>query len=380
MSALTFTAAEFFAGIGLVRLGLERHGGVVVFANDIDPRKHEMYASQFPEDADHFVLGDLRDVSPSSIPEVDLATASFPCTDLSLAGSRMGLNGSQSSAFWCFIEVIRGMASRPRLIMLENVTGFLTSHGGADFASAMLALNDLGYSVDPLVLDAAWFVPQSRPRLFVIAKYRGSARAERVRERASQYGFWESPVRPKAVANFVLSHPEIDWDLRDLPPPPSRHQVLSDVLEQLPDDSPEWWSAERSCYLLSQMSDKHRAEADARMAAAHWTYGTVFRRVRNAKTMAELRTDGIAGCLRTPKGGSGRQILVKFGFGKFSARLLTPRECARLMGAGDYRIDVPLNQALFGFGDAVCVDAISWLAEHYLVPALDEAKALYSRA
>ena len=82
--------------------------------------------------------------------------------------------------------------------------------------------------------------------------------------------------------------------------------------------------------------------------------------------MAELRVDGIAGCLRTPRGGSGRQILVKAGFGEFHARLLTPRECARLMGAGDFKISGSLNQALFGFGDAVCVPVIEWIAKHYL--------------
>jgi DNA (cytosine-5)-methyltransferase 1 len=88
--------------------------------------------------------------------------------------------------------------------------------------------------------------------------------------------------------------------------------------------------------------------------------------------MAELRTDGIAGCLRTPRGGSGRQILFKAGKGRYSVRLLTPRECARLMGADDYRISGSLNQALFGFGDAVCVPVIEWIAENYLNPVINE--------
>jgi DNA (cytosine-5)-methyltransferase 1 len=95
-------------------------------------------------------------------------------------------------------------------------------------------------------------------------------------------------------------------------------------------------------------------------------YGTVFRRVRKERSMAELRTDGIAGCLRTPRGGSGRQILFAAGKGRFAVRLLTPRECARLMGADDFTINVSLNQALFGFGDAVCVPVIEWLARNYL--------------
>jgi DNA (cytosine-5)-methyltransferase 1 len=108
------------------------------------------------------------------------------------------------------------------------------------------------------------------------------------------------------------------------------------------------------------------------IAGSHISYGTVFRRVRHNKSMAELRADGIAGCLRTPRGGSGRQILFKAGQGKYAVRLLTPRECARLMGADDFNITVPLNQALFGFGDAVCVPVITWIAEHYFCPLLTE--------
>src|SRR5438552_10647884 len=105
--------------------------------------------------------------------------------------------------------------------------------------------------------------------------------------------------------------------------------------------------------------------------SAAWSFGMGFRRVREGGSMAELRVDGIAGCLRTPRGGSGRQILVKAGFGEFYALLLTPRECARLMGADDFVISGSLNQALFGFGDAVCVPVIEWIAEHYLNPACE---------
>ena len=87
--------------------------------------------------------------------------------------------------------------------------------------------------------------------------------------------------------------------------------------------------------------------------------------------MAELRTDGLAGCLRTPRGGSGRQILFKAGSGRYFIRLITPREAARLMGTDDFKITAPLNQALFGFGDAVCVPVVAWIAEYYLNPVFE---------
>lgn len=361
------TVAEFFAGIGLMRMGLERAGWKTVFANDIDPLKLEMYRCQFGEDLEHFVLGDVHELSPERVPSVTLATASFPCTDLSLAGTRRGLSGAQSSAFWGFIEVIKGMGRRrPPLILIENVTGFLSSHQGKDLQAALLALNKLGYGVDGFIIDAARFVPQSRQRLFVV----GLLREVNLAESNRSLGFFESEARPKALAEFIFNHPEIDWALGDLPALPSLRLAVDDILEDWPTTSDLWWSSDRVEYLLAQMSMKHREIADRMIGTRRWSYGTVFRRVRNGKSMAELRVDGIAGCLRTPKGGSGRQILFKCGYGNAMARLLTPRECARLMGADDFKIEAPPNQALFGFGDAVCVSVVEWIAKHYFNPLI----------
>jgi len=190
-----------------------------------------------------------------------------------------------------------------------------------------------------------------------------------------------SRIRPALVHRFITAHPEIRWQLRELPEPPERSESsLADILERLPDDAPQWWSQKRAQYLYGQFSARHREIADAMMAKKRWSYATVFRRVRvqangKKRSMGELRADGIAGCLRTPKGGSGGQMLFKAGYGRYSARLLTPRECARLMGADDFHIEAPDNQAFFGFGDAVCVSAISWIAENYLNPALASVRA-----
>lgn len=365
------TVAEFFAGIGLMRIGLEKQGWKVVFANDIDTDKHEMYKAHFPdaEDPKHFVVDDVHKLRADQVPYCTLATASFPCNDLSLAGAREGLmKGKQSSAFWGFMEVIEKMERRPPLVLLENVTGFLTSHGGRDFTEALKALNDLGYAADAFILDAVDFVPQSRQRLFVVGKLASENRTDDFLVAPAA----ESRVRPKALVNYINSHPDIQWDIRPLPDPPGVNRGLESILEDLPHNSEEWWSKERSKYLLSQMSKKHRRIANEMIEGRRWAYGTVFRRIRNHKSMAELRTDNVAGCLRTPRGGSGRQILFKAGKGKYFARLLTPRECARLMGADDFVIEGTLNQALFGFGDAVCVPVVEWVARHYLTPVVNE--------
>ena len=362
------TVAEFFAGIGLMRLGLEQAGWKTVYANDIDEKKQEMYVSHFGKDGT-FDLGDIHKIDIRRVPSVGLATASFPCNDLSLAGGRKGLAGEQSSAFWGFVETLRKLGARkPPIVLLENVAGFLTSHGGEDFRDALLALNALGYGVDAFIIDAVRFVPQSRVRLFVVGTL--CDETHRVAESPS---IFESEHRPAALADFILWHPEIRWRFRELPPLPKSCRKLPQILDDLPQNSALWWSAPRANYLLEQMSLRHRAVADAMIAGKAASFATVFRRVRNGRSMAELRADGIAGCLRTPRGGSGRQILFAAGRGRFAVRLLTPRECARLMGADLFHIEVPSNQALFGFGDAVCVPVIEWIAENYLNPAWNES-------
>ncbi len=369
--------AEFFAGIGLVRLGLEATGDwACAFANDLDSEKRAMYDAHFADADEHFALADVHTLDVARVPDVELATASFPCTDLSLAGERLGLDqGRQSSAFWGFIRILTELGPRrPALVMLENVVGFITSHQGRDFRSAMLALGALGYTVDVFTLDARCFVPQSRPRLFVVAVLGGEARAPAPEQLGTR-------LRPPQISAFIRANAELPWRLRDLPEPPAGPGAkLADIVEPLPLDAPPWWSRERADYLYGQLSDRHRAVADAMVARRRWSYGAVFRRVRlqpdgTKRSMAELRTDGLAGCLRTPKGGSGRQILFRAGYGRHDARLLTPRECARLMGAGDFTILAGDNRALFGFGDAVCVPAITWIARNYLTPELAARRA-----
>jgi DNA (cytosine-5)-methyltransferase 1 len=222
------------------------------------------------------------------------------------------------------------------------------------------------------MLDASYFVPQSRQRLFVV----GSLERDTCNGRTLIFS--ESVLRPRALSSFILGNSDIGWCIRNLASPTNVRKNLTDVLESLPPYAAEWWSEDRTQYLLNQMSARHRAIADAMIDGKRWSYGTVFRRVRNSKSMAELRVDGLAGCLRTPRGGSGRQILLKAGQGKCFARLLTPRECARLMGADDYVIQARSNQALFGFGDAVCVPVIRWITRHYLNPLFDDLKEPWS--
>lgn len=357
------TVAEFFSGIGLVRLALERSGWKTVFANDNDPQKIALYGSNFGTEG--LNSRSILDLSADDIPTCALATASFPCNDLSLAGSRKGLAGTHSGTFWAFISLLKAMGGRrPPIVLLENVPGFISSHGGKDLAAAITALNELGYACDLFIVNASNFVPQSRVRLFIIGKQG---------ENEANTDITISQLRPQPLIEFIRREKRLLWNLRPLPDIQSARSSLDQVLEDIPEGHQHWWNQQRAEYFLNQLSERHLKIAKFMIAQDQISYGTAFRRIRNGRSMAELRVDGIAGCLRTPRGGSGRQILFQAGKGKYSVRLLTPRECARLQGVSDeYVIDIADNQALFGFGDAVCVPVVQWIARTYLNPLAAE--------
>jgi DNA (cytosine-5)-methyltransferase 1 len=363
--------ADFFAGIGLASLGLVRAGWISAFANDNDSRKFEIYAANFV--ADPYIVRDIKEVRASDVPEIDLAWASFPCTDLSLAGERKGLDGHESGTLWEFLRVLREMQDvkkAPRLVVLENVVGFLTSKRGRDLRDAIAALNACGYLCDVVILDAVRFVPQSRPRLFAIG-VRGKAAG--VHQLDLEKDLVPSLLRPQAVVDSMRANSDLSWGAITIPDPPRNDRRLPEVLERIPPSSFMWWSAERTSRLLSQMSPRHLALINQAKARKTTKIMTVYRRVRPTGAMAEVRDDGIAGCLRTPRGGSSRQILVYAGRGIVRVRFMTPREYARLQGVPDeYKITVRDSQALFGFGDAVCVPAVEWLARNALNPLAHE--------
>jgi DNA (cytosine-5)-methyltransferase 1 len=359
-------AAEFFAGIGLMRLGLEAAGVETVWANDIESGKRDLYTANFGED--EFVLCDIRDVSGDSLPDVEIATASFPCTDLSLAGNRQGLgpasaprgNSGGSSMFWEFARVLSEMGGRrPPVVLLENVLGFASSHGGRDLLGAVTELNSLGYSCDLLAVDARHFVPQSRPRMFIV----GLAEAP---DEAVCATFAE---RPAWAREFATSAPGARLHAQHLPALPTGPASLAAIVERLPADALEWWGPERFARFVASLSPIQAARLKALRESPELVWRTAYRRTRNGVAVWEVRADGISGCLRTARGGSSKQALVEAGRGEARVRWMTPREYARLMGADHFQLTGPHNQALFGFGDAVCVPVIAWLCEHYLAPA-----------
>lgn len=379
--------AEFFAGVGLVNEGLVPHGWKCIWANDISANKQETYIDNYG--GDEFWLGDIWDVakSPNMIEDdVFLYTASFPCTDLSVAGGRAGLAGAESGTLHALIEILsqkRAKGSKPKVVLLENVRGFLTSNSGLDVAETVRLLNSLDYRVDIIDLDAIHFSAQSRPRVFVIAVDKTLAPEVMVCKSKVNIldGWWsyfdKSPImRTEKIRKIILANPDLDWGLFDIDCSPVSDTRLIDIVET--DESSNglrWWNDERKAHIHSQMNERHKLILEEMIAGENYSYGTVYRRMRKGKSMAELRTDGYAGCLRTPKGGSSKQILIQAGKGDWKVRLLTPREYARLQGVRDsFILPENANKGYFAMGDAVCVPVIEFIAENILNPIYEVAQ------
>ena len=349
----------------MARAGLG-DGWQCLFANDVDPVKAETYRANWGDD--HFQEGDVHALTAADLPRpehggaVDLAWASSPCQDFSLAGLRKGLAGTRSSAFWGFWSLMKGLnaeARAPRMIVIENVVGLLSSHGGADFTALCQALADEGYRFGALEIDAARFVPQSRPRLFVVATREpatGGAPNQAAHGRRIMAAYERLPDGLKARWSSIrIDHP---------------HRPNSDLLSQLDgSELVDWHTPEESSRLLSHLGPLHVERL--RLARRQGAVGTLYRRTRveDGKRVqrSELRFDGVAGCLRTPGGGSSRQFVVSAEANRVRTRLLTAREGARLMGlADDYRLPKGDTAALHVVGDGVVVPVVRALAQQVL--------------
>ena len=166
LSSAPWTMHEFFAGSGLVAYGL-RGMFAPVWANDISEQKAAVYEANFG--CERFVLDDIKNIKGSDLPFAHLSWASFPCQDLSLAGSIGGIHASRSGLVWEWLRVLDEMDDKPKIFLLENVAGLLSTNGGDNYRVLHLALVERGYRCGAVLVNASHFVPQSRPRVFVIA-------------------------------------------------------------------------------------------------------------------------------------------------------------------------------------------------------------------
>ncbi len=321
-------AGEFFAGMGLMRAGLEDAGIETVFANDICETKAALYRDNWGDEELH--VGDIRALHGDDIPDIDLATASFPCVDLSLAGHRKGLQGEQSGLILDFLRILGEMETRaPHTVLIENVPGFFTANDGEDWRTVLRGLHGLGYETDHAIVNADSFVAQSRARVFLVGNQGRAA----------------------------------------IPEPPARRDDLR--LADVMDEEADWWKPMRLAKFLLSLSPLQESRVSTYQARDTTGFFGAFRRTRNGSAVWEVRADEKAGALRTTRGGSAKQAVLRAGHGCLAARWMGVMEYARLQGAEHMRYgSVTPGQAMFALGDGVCVPVVKWLAEHCIRPML----------
>lgn len=374
MEKNNFKFYEFFAGGGLARKGLGPKWECL-FANDICPKKGAVYRYNFDGGAE-LTTGDIKHVAPNMLPDgASLAWASFPCQDLSLAGPKpqSGLSAKRSGSFWPFWALMTSLNNQGRsvpVIVLENVAGLLNSNNGKDFTSLINVITEQHYRVGAVVIDAEKFVPQSRPRLFIIAVKKAIEIPHYLLGKKA-----DSPWLPNNLLKAYCNLPnqtKKNWVWWNLPVPTSGRNSLKSILDKEP-VGVKWHSAKETQKIISLMSDTNLKKLKKAKQTGKLEVGAVYKRTRkeNGKSVqrAEIRFDGLSGCLRTPAGGSSRQIILVVEGEHVRSRLLSPREAARLMGLDEnYKLPNKYNEAYHLMGDAVVVPVVRWLEKHILSP------------
>jgi DNA (cytosine-5)-methyltransferase 1 len=284
-------------------------------------------------------------------------------------------SGTRSGLFWEWVRVLKeldGSGKRPSVLVAENVVGFIVADQGKHFRLAYRALRDLGYRLGAVVIDAKDFVPQSRPRAFIIA-----ASEELPLDGLTQQ-FPSAPFHPAGLVRAAFTVNDPNWIWWSVPQQNRRRRAFGDLCERdVPCDPPV--KTKELCTMLS-LVNKRKLEAAKR--AKTFFAGTAYRRTRpdengNPIQRLEIRFDGVAGCLRTPNGGSSRQTVILVDNGTVRSRLMTVRECARLMGAPDtYRLIGSYNDGYRAMGDAVVVPVTRWLARYLLAPLAARSRSI----
>jgi DNA (cytosine-5)-methyltransferase 1 len=222
-----------------------------------------------------------------------------------------------------------------------------------------------------MVIDASLFVPQSRPRLFIVGVHNSIniPDAIKIEEPSSP---WHTRTLVKAYEK-LSSHNKDGWVWWDMPKPKSKKLKFSDLIEDDP-DSVSWHTPEQTAQLLSMMSKIHLDKVEKAKQVGKRIVGTIYKRTRTDEfggkvQRAEVRFDSVAGCLRTPAGGSSRQLIVVVEGDDIRSRLISSRETARLMGLPDtYKLPDTYNEAYHLTGDGVVVPVVRHLVSKIVEP------------
>jgi DNA (cytosine-5)-methyltransferase 1 len=374
---------EFFAGGGMARAGLGSRWKCQ-FANDFDPLKVQVYADNWGEK--EILEADIHEVTSDDLGRrADLAWASFPCQDLSAAGNGLGIgqasggNRTRSGTFWAFIDLMKELSANarlPRIIVLENVVGLLTINGGEEFKAVIAALDRLGMRAGAVVIDARHFVPQSRQRVFIVAISKAALVADDL-VRKEPHPIWHPDPLVKAVEKLSAQCRE-QWIWFNLGTAPELKKTLNKIVKNRA-IGVEWHTTAETKRLIGMMSDMHKQKLSEAKKLGKRVVGTLSLRMRPSNGMTAQRTEicfrGLAGCLRTPKGGGSRPRVIVVNGADVRTRLLAPAEAASLMGLkATYQLPEVYEFAFRVIGDGVAVPVVGFLRAKLLNPLLRSVK------
>ena len=156
-----------FAGIGGFREGLTRAGGFVCAGHcELDRNAERSYRALFDTKGEWY-CEDIRNAEPEQLPEFDLLCGGFPCQSFSVAGHRGGFSDPRGTLFFELARLAE--ARKPAYLLFENVIGLLYHDRGRTFAAILHELEGMGYGLEWQVLNSRNFgVPQSRKRVYLI--------------------------------------------------------------------------------------------------------------------------------------------------------------------------------------------------------------------
>jgi DNA (cytosine-5)-methyltransferase 1 len=298
---------DLFAGIGGIRMGFEQaHADFeCVYSNEYNNSAASTYRANFGDNID---TRDIREVPVEDIPAHDILCAGFPCQPFSVAGvsARSGLkrphgfkDKKQGNLFFEILRIVD--YHKPTVIFLENVANFERHNKGNTIKRVRNELRRRGYKFNSKVIDASLRVPQRRKRIYMIA-----------------------------TLNDMFEFKDLE---------PVRH-TLGEILETHPDEK----------YTISDLLwSSHQARTERNRLK-----GNGFKH-----NIVDVK--GVANTLTSRYGKDGRENLV-MQQGK-NPRMLTPRECARLMGFKDtFILPATKTPAYRQMGNSVCVPIIEELA------------------
>ncbi len=313
-----FKFIDLFAGIGGFRIAFQELNGKCVFSSEWDKYAKKTYEANFGE----VPFGDITKIDVSKIPDHDILVGGFPCQPFSIAGvskkNALGkehgfLDKTQGTLFFDIARIIK--AKRPGVFLLENVKNLRGHDKGKTYLIIKEALEKLGYVVFSKVLDARFYVPQHRERIFIV-------------------GFNRSIFSNKVDFSF--------------PAPPEEKLSIESILEKHPDE--KYTLTDHLWNYLQEYAKKHRAKGNG------FGFG-----------LTDLK--GVSRTLSARYYKDGSEILIPQGKGK-NPRRLTPEECKRLMGFPEEfqikNIGVSDTQLYKQFGNSVAVPVVRAVARELI--------------